>query len=104
MSDAYFLASITSRTVRRLRWDKANPAKYGQSLEANRKYWDKQKAAYADLDKQYRADLEKLKAVDLHKERRFNYKETADRYAAEIERDYGVKLNVCETSDLDLCL
>lgn len=104
MSDTYFLASIPSRAVRRLRWDKTNPASYGQSLEANRKYWDKQKTAYAELDQQYRADLEKLKAVDLHKERRFNYRETADRYAVEIERDYGVKLNVCEVADLDFSL
>jgi hypothetical protein len=96
-SPEYFLVSVPNK---KYAWENANPAPRKATLEARQKYWAKQKAAWAKATDDCKAAREKLKAAGLPTERRFQYEETAKKYAAEIMRDHGVEVEVCRAFDM----
>lgn len=96
----YFSVHLNTPTLRMIKWRNANPAKIPGTPARNKRYWAKQKAAAAEARAAYDKEFAILKEAGLHRSRRFQYEETANRYIAEIERDYGVKLEVSKAFDL----
>lgn len=101
-SDEYFAVHLNTPVHRMLMWENANRPKYPGTPATNQKYWAKQKAARAQAREDYRREYETLKAVGLDKERRFQYEETAKKWAAQIEAETGVKVLVSRQCDLFL--
>lgn len=98
-SSDYFLVSVPNK---KFAWERANPAPRNSTPEKRKAYWAKQKAAYAKAREECLAGQAKLKAAGLPTQRRFQYEETAKKYAAEILRDHGVEMEVCKACDMYL--
>lgn len=98
----FWCVYVPTPTLRMIAWENKNRPKKLGTPTTNQKYWAKQKAAREKARNEYRADYDRLKEFGLHKERRFQYEETARKYAAEIERDHGVKMECNKGCDLYL--
>ena len=100
ISDEYFAVHLETPTLKMLEWSNRNPPKVPGTKKSNELYWAKQKVAREAARINYEKDRATLKALGLHKERRFQYEETAKKWAAQIERDTGVKMRVSKQFDM----
>lgn len=102
IGDEYFAVHIETPTLKMIRWRNEHPVKIPGTKKSNEVYWAKQRAANAAAREKYTRDYATLKAAGLHEERRFQYEETAKKWAAQVEAETGVKVEVSKQCDLYL--